>query len=858
MTAPVRLLARPAVDDATLASDPAAHRSLWNLSMRIDFSRLTAGLSYDTTRSPRELFDLLPNKHERYEYLRDVQSEVLDAWSDRRNSRDLTIKMNTGSGKTVVGLLVLKSCLNEGIGPAVYVAPSPYLVSQVLREAQELALEATEDAESLRFASGKAILVVNVYKLINGLSVFGVGEAGPKIRIGTLLVDDAHACLETAEDQFTLTAGTPAHDELLTLFEKDLTQQSEPSFLDLKSGDPHTTMLVPFWAWASKQSEVVRILHSHAKDTAFKFSLPLLKAHLPFCRCAFGSGKVEISPRCLPISAIPSFGAAKRRIFMSATFRDDSILVTHFDADAESLRQVVTPKSGGDIGDRMILVPQEANPEITDVDLRSFFADVATKHNVVVIVPSTFRTQFWKGVASRILDSDTLEDGVKALKAGHVGLVVLNNKYDGIDLPKSACHVLVIDGLPDVRRRIDKIDEGALTGSATTTSQSIQRIEQGMGRGVRSKDDHCAVFLMGRSLTSRLYAHEALNFFTSATRAQLELSGQLASQLRGGTTADFRGALDLFLSRDVEWVKRGRAAVVGAEYGTQALLSETALCERRAFNAAAINDIPTAVSEMQKAVSAEDDSRVKAWLKVELAEYTQRLNPGDAQQILKAAVAANNQLTRPLDGIQYLKMGSLSADQGAGCIAYLQKLYPDPNRLIIDVNGFTDALVFAPETAPLFERTLASVAFLLGLAGQRPEAETGRGPDVLWSLGSSRFLVIECKNGATTDTINKHDCNQLTGSMQWFEDKYGSMCTAVPILVHPARVFEHAATPHPDTRIVTKDKLDQFCQALRGFSAAVAGLPKYGTPEAVAKLLAGHGLAAGELAQRFSVEFKAK
>jgi hypothetical protein len=94
--------------------------------------------------------------------------------------------------------------------------------------------------------------------------------------------------------------------------------------------------------------------------------------------------------------------------------------------------------------------------------------------------------------------------------------------------------------------------------------------------------------------------------------------------------------------------------------------------------------------------------------------------------------------------------------------------------------------------------------------------------------------------------------------MQWFEDKYGSTCTAVPILVHPSRVFEHAATPHPNTRIITKDKLDQFCQALRAFSAAVAGLPRYGTPEAVAKLLTGHGLAAGELAQQFSVEFKTK
>jgi hypothetical protein len=33
------------------------------------------------------------------------------------------IKQNTGGGKTVVGLLVAQSSLNEGVGPAAYVVP---------------------------------------------------------------------------------------------------------------------------------------------------------------------------------------------------------------------------------------------------------------------------------------------------------------------------------------------------------------------------------------------------------------------------------------------------------------------------------------------------------------------------------------------------------------------------------------------------------------------------------------------------------------------------------------------------------------------------------------------------------------
>lgn len=44
--------------------------------------------------------------------------------------------MNTGSGKTVAGLMILQSCLNEEKGPAVYVVPDNYLVAQVCEEAK--------------------------------------------------------------------------------------------------------------------------------------------------------------------------------------------------------------------------------------------------------------------------------------------------------------------------------------------------------------------------------------------------------------------------------------------------------------------------------------------------------------------------------------------------------------------------------------------------------------------------------------------------------------------------------------------------------------------------------------------------
>ncbi|MET3841964.1 hypothetical protein ABIE49_004042 [Bradyrhizobium sp. OAE829] len=172
---------------------------------------------------PRKLFGTLA-RDPRFRRPSDEQGEVLDKWFAVRTQIDNTLKMNTGAGKTLVGLLALQSSLNEGIGPAVYVTPDVYLAKQVIKEAKELGISVTDDPRSPVYLSGKAVLVINVYKFINGRSVFGVGSEGSKIPIGSLVIDDAHACLAVVADQFTLhlSAKHAAYPALLKLLQDDL------------------------------------------------------------------------------------------------------------------------------------------------------------------------------------------------------------------------------------------------------------------------------------------------------------------------------------------------------------------------------------------------------------------------------------------------------------------------------------------------------------------------------------------------------------------------------------------------------------------------------------------------------------
>jgi hypothetical protein len=593
----------------------------------IDFSKIGTGSTVDTVIPPREIFNALPDKDaKKFQYPRDVQSQVWAKWFDRRNESSLVIKMNTGSGKTVVGLLLLKSCLNEGRAPAVYVCPDKYLVKQVIDAAKELGLETTDNPDSPRFLSGKAILVTNIYKLINAKSVFGVGQEGIKIKISSLIIDDAHACLQTVEEQFTIDIppGSSTHNAIFATVRDSLREQCESKTIEIETGDPFAYLSVPYWVWHDKASELTGILSANANEEFLKFTWPLLKEQPKLTHCVIGADGIEISPYAVPMHMIPSIMHADRKVFMTATLVDDSIIASHFGVSEEQIKHPIVPDSAGDVGDRMILLPQVINTETTDADVKAYCKSVSQHHNVVVIVPSHYRAKFWQDAANLVLTASNMYGGIEQLKAGHVGLVVLINKYDGIDLPGDACRMLVVDGFPDVRRKIDMVEQSVLLGSERNANQIIQRIEQGMGRAIRSNDDYCVVLLTGRDLTRQLYSQGAIDKFSPATKAQLKLSEQVSDQIKGKAIGDLMDTINLCLGRNTNWKTASKGVLASLKYTEDNELGDVTIAQRKAYDYAWDGNPVRAAGMIQEVVWGAKDKTERGYLKRVLARMALR------------------------------------------------------------------------------------------------------------------------------------------------------------------------------------------------------------------------------------------
>ena len=101
---------------------------------------------------------------------------LTDWFSHHHSTRDVIVKLHTGQGKTLIGLLILQSRLNAGKRPVVYLCPDHFLIDQTCEQAKQFGIRTctTEGDLPEEFANGNRILVTSVQKLFNGLTKFGL------------------------------------------------------------------------------------------------------------------------------------------------------------------------------------------------------------------------------------------------------------------------------------------------------------------------------------------------------------------------------------------------------------------------------------------------------------------------------------------------------------------------------------------------------------------------------------------------------------------------------------------------------------------------------------------------------------
>lgn len=432
----------------------------------VDFKKRLKKKGLPKKVDPVEIYDSLDRRSETGP-LRPSQERILAEWySSRRNEQNNIIKLHTGEGKTLIGLLILHSKINSGDGPCLYICPNKYLAEQVKLEAQKFGIPICEINEQNEmpeeFSLGSKILITHVQKVFNGRTIFGLGNHS--VNAGSVILDDSHACIDSIKDALTIKVDKEhqLYKAAIALFEDDIREQGEGSFLEIKSGDYNTMLPIPYWSWYEKRNEITELIITCKDDDEVKFVWPIIKDHIANCQ-AFISGKtLEISPTLMPIDSFGTFSRAKNRILMSATTQDDSFFIKGLGFDIKSITNPLANKELKWSGEKMILIPSLISEKLERDSVISWLAkpNSARHFGIVALVPGFSKKKQYESIGARVATTNDIFETVKSLKDGNYSqAVVFVNRYDGIDLPDGACRILIVDSKPYFDSLLDRYEE---------------------------------------------------------------------------------------------------------------------------------------------------------------------------------------------------------------------------------------------------------------------------------------------------------------------------------------------------------------------------------------------------------------
>lgn len=779
---------------------------------------------------PCEIYETLDRESDKGP-LRDVQKTILNDWFENfKEKRDVILKLHTGQGKTLIGLLLLQSMSNQNKGPSLYLCPTKHLVEQTAQQADSFGIKYVLAERDLpdAFIEGKSILITTASKLFNGLTKFGLGIRS--VDVSTIVMDDAHLSIEYIKYacKIKLLSDGQAYKDILELFGPELEKQGAGSYIDIKNRDPNVIMAVPYWDWQDKQSEVLGILSRHRGLNEIKFAWPIIKDDIKNCNCIISGSGLEITPYITPLDLFGSYYKAQHRVFMSATVNDDSFFINGLGLDAETIENPLALKDEKWSGEKMILIPSLIDDSLNNTKVVELFAKSVKdrKFGVVALVPSEIEAkEEWEKYGSTVASGGNIVDEIGKLKNKDCErTLVIVNRYDGIDLPDHACRILVFSSKPHGGTLEERYLESCRSNSDIITMKLAQIVEQGLGRSVRGEKDYCILIITGTQLVRLIKGRDYKRFFSNQTKQQIDIGLQIAELAKEGIKKGEKpitaliGLINKQLDRDEGWKEFYTEQMDKfTETNDKEKILSFFQAEKQANVKYQEDDYTGACLIIQKLIDEHVfDDEEKGWYIQEMARYIFPISHSRSNEYQIAAHKKNKYLFKPKEGMQIRNISTVSVKRIDRIIDWI-KTREDFEQLKIEVDSILGLLRFGV-ISDRFVKALDDLSRALGFIGQRPDKEWNEGPDNLWKMKDNQYLLVECKNEviATRKTIYKKETGQMDNAISWFDKNYGEV-PVKRIMIVSTKKLAPGAGFNREVEIMRKKNLGKLTRNVESF-----------------------------------------
>jgi replicative superfamily II helicase len=345
---------------------------------------------------------------------------------------------------------------------------------------------------------------------------------------------------------------------------------------------------------------------------------------------------------------------------------------------------------------------------------------------------------------------------------------------------------------------------------------------------------------------------------------QIEIGIEIAEMARqdiedGESPVDALNALvRQCLQRDEDWkafyVEKMAKVKPGA--ANERLLRAYA-AELAAEQAYSNGDYATAKEKLQSFLDKGTiDREDKAWYLQDMARYCYRYDRPESQRLQIAAHKENRLLLKPPMGVTVAKLTIVSQGRMERIATWVRQ-FDDYAQLDVALFDILGRLVFGTK-ADKFEQALDEISRALGFAGERPDKEWKEGPDNLWALDATQYILWECKSEVdiTRSEINKREAEQMNRSSAWFEKHYQSL-QVKRVIIHPAYAVASAAAFTHDVEAMRESELKRLVKKIREFFKSFESLDfKDLSATHIQKLVDAHGLSVAKLLSSYTRKLK--
>lgn len=506
---------------------------------------------------PLELFDELPRRPGAIPELWRQQGEILSEYAKRFEMKpDVAVELPTGTGKTMVGLLVADWRRRKYRRPVLYACPTQQLVHQVAAVAHREGMPSVtligshtswSAVDKAKYDGGDALGLTTYSSIFN---------AAPKVGTpGTIVFDDAHAAEQYVAESWAVTVDRTRHSDAYTACLKALRPALSGMFAErMEQADADVRarldvrLVVPLRR-PKMAGAINKALAQLPDGSSPWWAWNTIRPGLASCLVYVSWREILIRPFIPPTSENDPFTGADQRVYLSATPGHAGELERSFgrrEVERLLLPDGRSPRSGrrffvfsdlaaGDADDLAVRVTSAAGKALV----------LATSTDIARTVAGKLNVAGWP-----VLGKDDVERNLDAFADQQNVILALAGRYDGIDLPDDACRLVCLSGLPEWAHLQERFLASSLRARAALEERTRTRVVQGAGRATRNPSDHAIVLIRGADLTRYLTSPIVRQALDADLQAEVEFGLENSREV---AHTDLLENVSIFLDQGDDW-----------------------------------------------------------------------------------------------------------------------------------------------------------------------------------------------------------------------------------------------------------------------------------------------------------------